>query len=174
LGATVERLYNTDQLVPPASEHFFSNDVRASGPDAFVLAHVAGRCGFTSNVWCTAKSVGLRPNVAPKASVFDRRFGTATMYNRSQLQWPIPVPDAPHLWANGSAFPPHDQVVLEEARIKLRLNARRWVAARAQVVGNNAVPGAIPTTVEIVMPRGAVEVLNTEQLLEAKHGATRM
>jgi hypothetical protein len=64
-------------------------------------------------------------------------------------------------------MPPHDQVVLEEARVRLGLSSRRWVVARSHVVGNNVMRGALPTTTIKVLPRGVNTLFNTEQLTDA-------
>jgi hypothetical protein len=172
LGGVAERLYNTDQLVPSTAEHFFCNGERIRGSDAFVLEYVARRHKFASNVWSGLRAVGFRPDVVPKASMFDRRCGVVGEYNHSQLVWPIPVPVPPHCWANGAAMLPHDQVLLEEARVKLGLDSRRWVVARPNMVTNNGVPGAVTTKVEVAVPRVTMELLNTSQLIDVTAGGT--
>jgi hypothetical protein len=137
----------------------------------FVLQHVAGRHGFPSILWCSVLTVGLRPDVAPKAHVFDRRHGVCGVYNHGQIDWPIPVPDPPHSWASGSAMPPHDQAVLEQSRVRLGLTSRRWVMAHANVVSSNVVSGAVATDVDTVFPRGVMTLLNTDQLREVTDGS---
>jgi hypothetical protein len=164
-----ERLYNTDQLVRPERPHAFGNGQPVTGADAFVLEHVTERRGFTSNVWSAESIVGIRPRVACIANVFDTRFCTRGVYNHDQLEWPIPVPDPLHCFSNGAAFLPHDQVVLEQARVTLGLSSRRWFVAHSHVTGNNVLPGAELTKVSTAIPRGMIELVNADQLIEAAH-----
>jgi hypothetical protein len=163
LGGKVHQLYNTDQLVPPARAHVFCSGFSVLGGDVFVLEHVARRHGFTSNMWSAEHIVGIRPGVECNARVLHSRFGVLGVYNRDQLVWPIPVPDPPHCWASGSSMPPHVQVVLEQARVRLGLTSRRWVSA--YTVSRKLTPGAKLTTVEHVTPRRTMELVNTDQLV---------
>jgi hypothetical protein len=127
----------------------------------------ADKHGFVSNRWCCESIVGKRPGIEPKVKIFDRRFGVVGMYNRDQLEWPIPVPDPPHRWASGSSMLPHDQVLLEQARVTLGVTSRRWVTAKSHVMSNNLLPGAARTKFDNVMPRGVNEVVNVDQLVDA-------
>jgi hypothetical protein len=164
LDGTDYTLYNTDQLVRPSRVHVFSNGCSVTGTDVFVLEYVAGRRGFASNVWSAERFVGTRPGFASCAQVYDRRFGAVDVYNHDQLVWPIPVPDPPHIWESGSAMLPHDQVVLEQARVGLGLTSRRWVMAHAHIAGNTLLPRVEVTKLDTALPRGVQEVLNTDQL----------
>jgi hypothetical protein len=64
-------------------------------------------------------------------------------------------------------MPPHNQVLLEQARVTRRLTSRRWVAAHSHVANNNLLLGAVPTKYEVVMPRGVVHVVNVDELIDA-------
>jgi hypothetical protein len=178
LGGNTERLYNTDQLVPPFDAQLFDNGIgtngdaaRVNGPDVFVMTYAAAKNGFVSNRWCAESIVGLRPGVELRVKLFHRRFGTVGMYNHDQLEWPIPALDPPHRWASGAMMFPHDQVVLEQARVTLGLASRRWVAAQPQVARNNVLAEAIRTTFDNAIPRGVQEVVNVDQLIDA-HAAS--
>jgi hypothetical protein len=164
----VKRLYNTDQLVLSARSHMFSNGHTLHRTNAFAAEHVAERRGFTSTVWCAATTVGVRPGVECSAYMVDARFGTRGVYNHDQLVWPIPVPVPPHCWANGAVMLPHDQVLLEKARVNFGLTSRRWCTARVHVARNNVVPGAEVATVHTAMPRSVMELVNTDHLIDAE------
>jgi hypothetical protein len=166
LDGEAHHVYNTDQLVPPLRTHAFGNGSLVTKFDAYVLEYVAGSRGFTSNVWSAESVVGVRPGVACSAHVLHARFGTSAMYNHGQLDWPLPVPDPPHCWASGVVMLPHEQAVLEQARVTLGLTSRRWVGAHAHVAGNNVLPGMEPTHVEFAMPRRTARLVNTDQLID--------
>jgi hypothetical protein len=174
VSGAAERLYNTDQLVAATAGHVLDNGCGApgvercvKGVDVFVMTSGADKHGFVSNRWCCESIVGLRPGIEPKVKIFNRRFGVVGMYNRDQLEWPIPVPDPPHRWANGSPMLPHDQMLLEQARVTLGVASRRWTAAQPQAAKNNVQPGAEATQFDNPIPRGVQEVINVDQLIDA-------
>jgi hypothetical protein len=174
LNGQRQKLYNTDQLTQPPRAHIFSNGCSMKSDDALVLEYVARRRGFVSNVWSAARFVGVRCGVTSSAYIFDGRYGVLGMYNQDQLVWPIPVPDPPHCWANGSAMLPHEQLVLEQARISLGLTSRRWVVARSDVACNNLQPGAELTKLSSALPRAVMTVANVDQVINVPAAVPHM
>jgi hypothetical protein len=160
-----ELWFNASQVVPPMASHMvLRNGAALNLDDQVVLQHVAAREGFTSQVWVSARHVGMLDGVISLAHVSNRRYGTVPMYNMDQLVWPIPVPAEPHSWAkSGVAMKPHEQVFLEKIRQQRGFTSRQWAVSEHQVKLNNARPGAAPVLLQTLMK--SVEVLNRDQLL---------
>jgi hypothetical protein len=161
-------LYNTQQLKPPQRCHVVGKTMMTGLRDPFALEHAALRHGFTSTTWHLVSAVGAKPGVEAKLKIYDQRYAMQPVYNQDQLEWPIPVPDPPHRWGNGTEMRPHEQVLLEEIRQRQNLDARVWVKASYQQHTNNVRHGAVPVVINLGVPVGITTVLNTEQLVDAK------
>jgi hypothetical protein len=160
-------LYNAAQLTPPHRAHVYGDALPVNSvTDRTVLSSVAERNGFTSNAWCAVSRVGGKPGVRARAKAFCPRYGVVPVYNEDQLVWPIPVPDPPHRWGNGSHMLPHYQEQLELARQQQGFASRVWYKAGFHRHKNNVRPGAVLITIDLGIPLGNTPVLNATQLID--------
>jgi hypothetical protein len=168
VDAKLHVLFNTSQLSPPRRNHVLgAAGLATPAYDQFVLEHIAAKHGFSSTSWESSRFTGIKPDVDFVARVHCSRYGVIPTYNHDQLDWPIPIPEVPHVWNSGGRIHAHTQVVLQQAWLNQRFSSRQWCTESYHRHVNNVKPDATALPVDLGVPMGVVGVLNADQLVDA-------